>query len=252
MMRNTTLFLLVLVGLCTSSALAQSLPQIGPAIGPPPEPAAQAARPIFEWQEVTEQDSNGKDVKVVYARVSPDVYDRLLKTGLTATEGGVSTNPEIKDNNPGANVLRLGGKRYGFAGANGSIRDGDRTLWVLKFVPDPQNPGPDHGAGNGILPDPYRGVSKYRDQAGKALLFEVTGTAGTKIWGTDVYTDDTELGAAAVHAGLLAVGEKGIVKVTIVGGQEKYAGSVRNGITSGDWPKYEGSYRVELVRKVAH
>src|SRR5262245_546773 len=109
MTRNANRFLLVLVGLCTSSALAQSPPNIGPAIGPPPDRAAQGAPPIFEWQEITEQDSNGKDVKVVYARVSPDVYDRLLKTGLTSTEGGVSTDPKIKDNNPGANVLRLGG-----------------------------------------------------------------------------------------------------------------------------------------------
>ena len=76
---------------------------------------------------------------------------------------------------------------------------------------------------------------------------EVVGSDGT-VWGTDVYTDDSSIAAAAVHAGLVKVGERGLVKVTLLPGQEKYAGSERNGLTSGSYDTWGGSFRVERVK----
>ena len=44
------------------------------------------------------------------------------------------------------------------------------------------------------------------------------------MWGTDVYTADASLAAAAVHAGVLKVGQTGIVKVTTIPQQPSFEG----------------------------
>jgi LCCL domain len=99
----------------------------------------------------------------------------------------------------------------------------------------------------GALPDPGI-LGGHRADIGKILLFEVTGSNTGSVWGQDIYTDDSSLATAAVHAGVLAVGQKGIVKVTILPGQESYESSTRNGISSGNWGSWTGSFRVERAR----
>ncbi|MBS0657928.1 MAG: hypothetical protein JSR82_06745 [Verrucomicrobia bacterium] len=84
-----------------------------------------------------------------------------------------------------------------------------------------------------------------------SFLFEVTGAATGSVWGTDLYTADSRLAAAAVHAGVLKPGERGVVKVTLEPGQASYAGTARNGVTSSAWGAYAVSYRVELSESVA-
>ncbi len=59
-------------------------------------------------------------------------------------------------------------------------------------------------------PDPGT-LTSYRDQVGETFTFEVTGDAAASVWGTDIYTDDSNLAAAAVHAGVLEDGETGLV-----------------------------------------
>lgn len=85
----------------------------------------------------------------------------------------------------------------------------------------------------------------FRGQSGKAFYFEVTGTNTGPVWGTDIYTDDSRLSTAAVHAGLLQVGQKAVLKVTILLGQASYQGSERNGVATGRWEQWGGSYRIE-------
>jgi hypothetical protein len=88
----------------------------------------------------------------------------------------------------------------------------------------------------------------YRREVGKSILFEVTGSDAGGIWGTGVFTDDSVLAKAAVHAGILAVGQKGVVKVTILPGQDSYDRTTSNGVMSGWWGNWSGSYRVELAQ----
>ena len=88
----------------------------------------------------------------------------------------------------------------------------------------------------------------YRGQNGKAFYFEVTANKGAgTVYGTDLYTDDSTLAAAAVHAGVLADGQKGVVKVTILPGAASYTASDRNGVSSVGWNNWDGSYRVQAV-----
>ena len=88
-------------------------------------------------------------------------------------------------------------------------------------------------------------LSSYRDLVGQSVTLPVVGTATGTVWGSDVYTDDSSLGAAAVHAGVLAVGDFAFLKVTLMPGQSGYAGSPRYGVTSQNYGSFDGSFRVE-------
>ncbi len=44
----------------------------------------------------------------------------------------------------------------------------------------------------------------YRNRAGQSLQFSVTGSTAGPVWGTNIYTDDSSVAAAAVHAGVVA------------------------------------------------
>lgn len=95
-----------------------------------------------------------------------------------------------------------------------------------------------------VLPDPGTLVD-FANNTGATYAFRVTGFSGAgAVWGTDVYTSDSVLAAAAVHAGVLADGQTGVVLVTILPGRPAYAGSVRNGVNSASWPSWGASYRI--------
>ncbi len=88
-------------------------------------------------------------------------------------------------------------------------------------------------------------MTAFRGQVGHSFLFELAGSSAGTIWATDIYTDDSGLAKAAVHAGALRPSETGLVKVTVLGSLSSYQGTTRNGVTSlgfGSWP---GSYQFE-------
>jgi hypothetical protein len=93
------------------------------------------------------------------------------------------------------------------------------------------------------FPDPGN-LTDYRGNDMDPILFQVTGSTEGSVWGTDVYTDDSSLATAAVHAGILAEGENGVVIVTILPGRSGYTGSTRNGVTTYDYGSWYGSYSV--------
>src|SRR5262245_13573973 len=61
------------------------------------------------------------------------------------------------------------------------------------------------------------------------------GTTG--LWGTDVYTADSGICHAAIHAGLISPAG-GVVAVQLQPGRPAYRGSVRNGVRSNDYGEY--------------
>lgn len=90
-----------------------------------------------------------------------------------------------------------------------------------------------------------RNMTDYGDRIGATFFFRVTGSLNGQIWGTDVYTGDSELAAAAVHAGLLKPDEAGVLRVVMVDPPARFAGSLRNGVTSHDFERYGSAYRLE-------
>ena len=85
------------------------------------------------------------------------------------------------------------------------------------------------------------------DTPGTTYYFRVTGASEGSAWGTDVYTGDSSLAVAAVHAGAVNSGETAVVRVTVVPPLNHYQGSVRNGATSHDYGRYGTAYRVGRV-----
>jgi len=85
-------------------------------------------------------------------------------------------------------------------------------------------------------------VEELAGQIGKVFAFKVTGTADGCVWGTGTYTSDSTISTAAVHAGLLKVGQKGVVKLRIVKPLNGYTGSTKNGITTEGYGPWDGAY----------
>jgi LCCL domain len=84
-------------------------------------------------------------------------------------------------------------------------------------------------------------------QVGKTFYMRVLGEEVGTVWGTDVYTGDSALAAAAVHAGAVKLGESAIVKVTVVTPPKQFHGCTRNGISSHGYGAFATAYKVEPV-----
>ena len=78
----------------------------------------------------------------------------------------------------------------------------------------------------------------------KVVGVEVTGVAQGSVWGSNPYTTDSTLGAAAVHAGAIKVGETAVVKIKVKADAGGYTGGTANGVTSGNWGPFQGCYEV--------
>ncbi|HEY7247773.1 MAG TPA: LCCL domain-containing protein [Xanthobacteraceae bacterium] len=85
------------------------------------------------------------------------------------------------------------------------------------------------------------------EAVGATYYFRVTGVTEGQLWGTDIYSGDSTIGAAAVHAGLLKPGETAFLKVTVVTPPEKFLGTVRNGVTSTEYGRYQYAWRLSAT-----
>lgn len=85
------------------------------------------------------------------------------------------------------------------------------------------------------------------DQLGQTYYFRVLGQDSGNLWGTDIYTGDSSLASAALHAGAVQPGENKVVKVTVVEPLKQYQGSTRHGIASHSFGAYGTAYRIEAV-----
>ena len=114
----------------------------------------------------------------------------------------------------------------------------DEALAIRDAICFLRNPG------STVLTDP--GVLRNPRETSRVLFFRVTGANSGSVYGTEIYTYDSALATAAVHAGVLAMGQTGVVKGTTLPSHPGYVGSTRHGITSSNWSSYPG-YRVEAL-----
>ena len=70
------------------------------------------------------------------------------------------------------------------------------------------------------------------------------GGKNTNVWGTDLYTDDSSICSAAVHAGKITFAQGGRVTINHAGAQASYAGSERNGVSSQGFANWPNSFQV--------
>lgn len=64
-------------------------------------------------------------------------------------------------------------------------------------------------------------------------------------WGTDIYTLDSSICTAAVHAGKIQLETGGPVTIQRYPGEPHYKGTERNGITTRDYNHYDASFIVK-------
>ena len=78
---------------------------------------------------------------------------------------------------------------------------------------------------------------------GKIYKMTITGNTGGTIWGTNIYTNDSYIPKAAVHAGIVTDGQTKEVYIKIVEGLNDYPSSTQNGVTSDNWGAWGLSYQ---------
>lgn len=153
-------------------------------------------------------------------------------TGVIGAEGGmVQVTPS-----PGRALYR------------GSVRNGVNTLdWnphhprsfmVARPGEEPRQT-PDQA---GLCPLTFQGTA---DQPLDCACGAETTQMDAPVWGTDVYSDDSSICRAALHAGAIDV-NGGRVRVTPMAGRDNYQGGTRNGVTTQEWTSsHPRSFRVE-------
>ena len=85
------------------------------------------------------------------------------------------------------------------------------------------------------------------DPIGATYYFRVTGEENGMAWGTDVYSGDSRIALAAVHAGLVKVGHKAVIRVVSVAPPPAFTGSLRHGVTTHDFGRYGSAYTISAV-----
>lgn len=78
----------------------------------------------------------------------------------------------------------------------------------------------------------------------------VTGTtSGSSVWGSNPYTNDSDIGKACVHNGLLTVGETATIRRINAGYGSGYVGTTANGVST---LSFSGSWCSVYLRKVVN
>lgn len=93
-----------------------------------------------------------------------------------------------------------------------------------------------------------RNATDHRYEVGSTFDYAcpANGPLGA-IWGTGVYTDDSDVCTAAVHAGVITRSVGGAVTIEMIDGQSSYCGSTRNGVTSRSYGAWLASYEFPAV-----
>jgi len=134
--------------------------------------------------------------------------------------------------------------REGRASYSGSTRNGVSSAnygqWGGSFV-FVGGSGPTRTTGGARRVPSDTSVTTYRGQNGQRLVYDCPNGGGGSVWGSEVYTDDSNVCRAAVHAGIID-SRGGTVTIEVRPGRSTYKGSSRNGVASGDYGAWSGSF----------
>lgn len=80
---------------------------------------------------------------------------------------------------------------------------------------------------------------------GTAMLVSCpAGCNSGSVWGSGIYSDDSSICMAAIHAGVFDASTGGTFTVTIEAGQSSYPPSTANGVTTSSWGSWGRSFTV--------
>ncbi len=172
--------------------------------------------------------------------VSAQIYrnDQVTAYGSEVavyTQTGNITNGSTTMNAPnvdGTYKVKIIGRVYPFSVEPGKFFYGIGWITITVSGAPPAN----GGGGGGGNPQPQPQPEPQQPQCPAQLSrHDVTGAlAGGTVWGDNTfgYTDDSNWGTAAVHAGLLNVGSKGTIFREVLGMKSGFPGGTQNGVTS--------------------
>jgi hypothetical protein len=91
---------------------------------------------------------------------------------------------------------------------------------------------------------PLQGVDGFKDDVGRRLTFVCPGSNGANanVYGTDVYTANSAVCAAAIHAGVLEAERAGIVTIVMGSGADAFEATERNGVRTREYGRWDRSY----------
>ena len=137
-------------------------------------------------------------------------------------------------------VVRSAGNGYGKPSAN------SQTLTLMPQFEAPTLNGSISYSGNTATSIPA-GTTNMVDYRNTSSIYSITITGdnsvGAGIWGTTIYTDDSNIMKAAMHSGFISHGETKTVYIVILPGQQSYAASTQNSISSNSYGSFAGSYK---------
>lgn len=137
--------------------------------------------------------------------------------------------------------------RSGRSSYNGSLRNGVSSSnwgsWNGSFVIAGGEAGRG-GGGGGVGNITWSGNAiRLRNRNGERFTFSCPpGGSVRAVWGSGTYSDDSSICSAAVHDGVIGFTSGGTVTIEIRAGLSSYRGSRRNGVTTGDWGAWSGSF----------
>lgn len=139
--------------------------------------------------------------------------------------------------------VRPGRKMYGTSERNG-VTTSDYGAWASSFVfrtPNTDAVYREADEQTAIMWNSSAAVIGGDNGATYKFKCSANGKAGS-VWGTDLYTADSSICTAAVHAGKFTLEAGGPVTIELRPGEASYKGSTRNGITTNDYPAYGRSF----------
>ncbi|MGV3484640.1 MAG: LCCL domain-containing protein [Planctomycetaceae bacterium] len=252
--------LCLLIGVSQSaSGQSQAPPTIPPAASPPSlERLAPDRATTPDYLEVTEEPGsepapaslpNQPVASVVEMRVTGSTSGAVWGTTVYTSDSDVATAAVhagvLKDGESGRiKITVLPGRDSYEATVRHGVASRDYGSWGKSFWIEslPQPKEDDSPADQTVAATP---VSTYRGQHGYVVKMRVTGRTTGPLWGTEVYTDDSDVATAAVHSSILQPGQTGTVRVTVLPGRSGYRGSHHHGVTSSPYGAWHGSFWVD-------
>ena len=219
---------------------------------PPAPPAATAEGTPTTW-EAKATSLNGKDGQTLTLACSPggtagpvwgsDIYTydssvctAAVHSGLISFERGGTVTVELRPGRPIYGCSERNGVTTSPYGPYGHsfVFKAPNTEALVREAED-QTP---------VLWNTSAGMVTF--EPGKTFKFKCpAGGAESSVWGTDIYTRDSSICNAAVHAGKLKMESGGPVTIELRPGESAYKGSTRNGIKTNDYEEYGASFIVK-------
>ncbi|MGG5818408.1 LCCL domain-containing protein [Falsiroseomonas sp. HW251] len=238
-MRFPLLMLCLLPGL----ALAQKVDKPADT----PQPPAAAAPPVAGPPQACPADATGLAAGAALACVCPQTGgagQAVWGSGPYTSDSSICTaalHAGAVSRRGGTVTLRMlpGQQRY-----VGSTRNGVQSINYGAYHASFQFDGVQTATGPQPCPDDMTAYAGS-DEKLTCTCPAVSNPRGS-VWGTDTYTADSAVCAAALHAG--AVSRRGgEVTLRMLPGRPRYPGTTRNGVQSIDYPDYGASYAFQNV-----